>query len=578
MWPAVVASWLMVMSSGQLELNAPQNAANQPETVIQPSWKPAADETADRPAADAAPAASNLRPVIRDYQPPAQNPSPSQYNAADSGAGPSSALPKPFLTRQTYFSIPARSEAAAQNNGQNNSQIVEVQMFVSHDRGANWNFYTRVKPDQSRIPFRTAADGEYWFAARTLDRAGKFQPQTVTSPALIVVIDTKPPTVLLSAESGPGGQITARWEIYDPHLKPDSLSLQYRTSTNGPWQPVAVSDKDLTNAETTQSGEVTWWPTPGTQEVIVRAEVSDTVGNKAVGHAQVKLGPGGNTSSDSPKEAVKKDSPLPLGDIKNASPLPTNPRSANGEGPGARAVTAGSNPKIGNKYPSDVASALLNNPFLAYLPPNEKPRMVNSRVFELDYDLQAVGPSGVSRVELFGTRDGGRTWRSYGIDSDNRSPMSVRVDEEGMYGFRIVVTSGAGLGDPPPKSGDKPSIWVGVDLTRPTAKINSAEFGTGNNEDKLVITWEASDKMLAEKPVTLYYSSQPGGQFTPFASNLENSGRYVWSLDGSIPPLVYLRLEVADEAGNHTFYDHPQPIPLDRSRPTGQIRNVRPAG
>ena len=220
----------------------------------------------------------------------------------------------------------------------------------------------------------------------------------------------------------------------------------------------------------------------------------------------------------------------------------------------------------------------MNNPYLAYLPPNEKPRMVNSRIFELDYDLQSVGPSGVSRVELFGTRDGGRTWRSFGIDSDNRSPMTVRVDEEGLYGFQIVVTSGAGLGDPPPKSGDKPSIWIGVDLTRPAAKITSVEFGSGNDENKLVIAWEASDKMLAEKPVTLYYSAQPGGPYTPFASNLENSGRYVWSIDGAIPPLVYLRLEAVDEAGNRTIYDHPQPIPLDRSRPTGRIRDVRPAG
>ena len=65
---------------------------------------------------------------------------------------------------------------------------------------------------------------------------------------------------------------------------------------------------------------------------------------------------------------------------------------------------------------------------------------------------------------------------------------------------------------------------------------------------------------------------------TPFATNLENSGRYVWSIDGSVPPLVYFRLEVTDEAGNRAFFDHPQPIPLDRSRPTGRIRDVRAAG
>jgi hypothetical protein len=326
------------------------------------------------------------------------------------------------------------------------------------------------------------------------------------------------------------------------------------------WQPVTINENSSSVTETSLSGEATFWPTPGTQEVVLRAEVSDTLGNKAVAHTQVKLGQGGTASGALARDARNNSAGLSKAD-----------------GPGMKAVTAAANPRIGNKFSADVAAALMNNPFLAYLPPDEKPRMVNSRVFELDYDLQSVGPSGVSRVELFGTRDGGRTWRSFGVDSDNRSPMTVRVDEEGLYGFQIVVTSGAGLGDPPPKGGDKPSIWIGVDLTRPTAKITSATFGNGDSADKLIIAWEASDKMPADKPVTLSYSTQPGGQYTPFAPNLENSGTYLWSIDGSVPPVVYLRLEVVDEAGNRMVCDHPQPIVLDRSRPTGRIRDVRPA-
>lgn len=572
MWPAVVASWLMVMSSGQLELNAPQNGPNQQE-MVQPNWKPAVEIPADRsspantrPATEKAPSATNLRPVINDYQPPANNPTPPPNTAIDTAQTPSPTLPKPIITRQTYFSLPANSDTAAQNGGsadnKKNAQIVEVQLFVSHDRGQKWNFYTRVKPDQARIPFRTATDGEYWFATRTLDRAGKFQPPTVTEPVIIVEIDTKPPIILLSADAAPGGQVSARWQISDPHLKPDTLSLQYRVSNNGPWQPITISDKDTSTSDTNQSGEVTWWPTPGTQDVIVRAEVSDTAGNKGVAHAQVKLGPNGGSSNDL-ADASKRDSSLPKGD-----------------NPGVKSISASNNLnyKNYNRPSSSVASALMNNPYLAYLPPDEKPRMVNSRVFELDYDLQSVGPSGVSRVELFGTRDGGRTWRSFGVDSDNRSPMQVRVDEEGLYGFQIIVTSGAGLGDPPPKSGDKPSIWIGVDLTRPAAKITSVEFGNGSDENKLVIAWDVSDKMLAEKPVTLSYSAQPGGQYTPFASKLENSGRYAWSIDHAAPPIAYLRLEAVDEAGNRTIFDYPQPIPLDRSKPIGRIRDVRAAG
>jgi hypothetical protein len=556
MWQAVVVSWLMVVSSGQLELNAPQNAIKQPETIVkqsetivQPAWKPSADDSDEQPTVENAPPAAVRKLPIHDIQPVAKPFPPTPAPTPEPAPDP--ALPKAILTRQTYFSISARPDTSDKST----TQAVEVQLFFSRDQGANWSFYNRVKPDQPRIPFRANADGEYWFATRTLDKSGKFEPQNITTPTTIAVIDTKPPTVLLSAENA-NGQVTVRWEITDPHLKPDSLSLQYRSSQNSPWQPIAINGNDSTFTDSTLSGETSWWPAPGTKEIVVRAEVSDIMGNKAVGHAQLKLEPGGSNSNN-------------LG--RSASPHPKE------DAAGMKPETAKTNPKIGTQYPTGSPANLLNNPYYAYLPPNEKPRMVNSRVFELDYDLQAVGPSGVSRVELFGTRDGGRTWRSFGIDGDNRSPMTVRVDEEGLYGFQIVVTSGAGLGDPPPKSGEKPSIWIGVDLTRPTAKITSAEFGSGENEGNLVIAWEAADKMPAEKPVTLYYSPQSGGPFTPLAQELKNTGQFVWSIDGTVPPIVYLRLEVRDEAGNRTFFDYPKAIALDRSRPTGKIRDVRPS-
>ena len=88
--------------------------------------------------------------------------------------------------------------------------------------------------------------------------------------------------------------------------------------------------------------------------------------------------------------------------------------------------------------------------------------MVREPTFDLEYDAHSAGTSGVGKVELFGTRDGGRTWRSFGLDPNRRSPMQVRVNEEGIYGFRVVVTSRAGYGPRPPASGDQPDQWVCV--------------------------------------------------------------------------------------------------------------------
>ncbi|MGW8256606.1 MAG: hypothetical protein ACWGMZ_03875 [Thermoguttaceae bacterium] len=455
-------------------------------------------------------------------------------------------LPAPIATRQTFFSIPFRvdqSEDAAR-------RPVEVQLLVSQDYGAHWRLYARVQPSEKQIPLRASGDGEYWFAIRTVDRAGGFHPEKIPGPGLRVIVDTKPPQMQLSAQYGPAGQITTLWQIDDAHPKPDSFALQYRTSSGDPWQSVALTEKNSTVSGSLQTGEVSWWPQPGTHEIEIRGEVTDTAGNKSVSHAQVKIGSDAARAGQTPFSAPHANAPF-------------------------KPVSERINPSIGNRYASEKGKLI--DPELSMLPAGERPKMINSRMFELDYDLESVGSSGISRIELWCTRDGGRNWRMLTVDDDNRSPISVSVDEEGIYGFRILATSGAGLGQHAPKSGDLPEIWVGIDLTKPIARIISAELGKGDEEGRLNIAWEAADKMLAERPITLSFSENADGPWTPIAAGLENSGHYSWVLDSRSPPLIYLRLEARDEAGNLASQVSNQAIPLDQMRPTATIKDVRAA-
>ncbi len=251
-----------------------------------------------------------------------------------------------------------------------------------------------------------------------------------------------------------------------------------------------------------------------------------------------------------------------------ARPIVRRTVGPNGVAETGRAVTE----RIEPPTPVDQARSMAGT-----APPQGiRPRMVNSPRFELEYDIESVGPAGIAKVELWATRDGGRTWTSYGIDPDNRSPMPVNVAGEGMYGFRIVVESGAGLRGAPPASGDEPEIWIGVDTNKPAARLTTAELGGGDRSGELTIHWEATDAMLAARPVALSYSPTPGGPWTTIAAGLENSGAYVWRLDNRVPDRVYLRLEVRDEAGNVQSFEAADPVSLDPVRPRGVIRGVRP--
>jgi hypothetical protein len=212
------------------------------------------------------------------------------------------------------------------------------------------------------------------------------------------------------------------------------------------------------------------------------------------------------------------------------------------------------------------------------LPPGVRPRMVNRRRFELEYDIESIGPEGIGKIELWGTRDGGQTWLSFGTDPDNRSPFVVGVENEGLYGFRIVVETSTGVKGVPPKTGELPEIWVGVDTTRPVAKLLPADADSAARTGEISIRWEAADQMLAARPIALAYGQSATGPWTVLASGLENSGHYDWRPDSRVPDRMFLRLEVRDEAGNIQTVESLDPLTLVRTRPQGRILGVRPVG
>jgi hypothetical protein len=193
--------------------------------------------------------------------------------------------------------------------------------------------------------------------------------------------------------------------------------------------------------------------------------------------------------------------------------------------------------------------------------------MVNSRSFEVGYDLDTAGPTGSVRVELWGTRDTGQTWRSYGVDQDARSPILATVEGEGTYGFRIVVSSDRNLAGKPPRPQQPPEILVSVDLTAPVARILSAERAANKSNGRITVRWNATDARLAQGPISLYYAIDQGESWKPVAADLENNGQYEWLAPRNLPDRIHLRLEVRDEAGNMGVWETSEPMVLSDERP-----------
>ncbi len=224
----------------------------------------------------------------------------------------------------------------------------------------------------------------------------------------------------------------------------------------------------------------------------------------------------------------------------------------------------------GNSHPSSV----ITDP----MPSDAAVQMIPSKRFRLNYGIDAIDPSGVARVDLWMTRDGGRTWKSWGTDPDNVSPFPVEVEEEGHYGFRIVIHSRDGLTGRGPSQGDQPDLLVVVDTQAPLAQIVSVPYGRAEEAGRLIINYRVADTYLTLRPVSLFYSSNPDGPWTPIEEGLRNEGRYIWKPSANVPDRVFLRLDAIDRAGNRGVHRLDQAIDVSGLVPRGTIHGVVPVG
>ena len=515
-------------------------------------------------------------------------------------------------------------------SGKRLDPIAKVQLLSSRTGANDWAKLQEAEPNVQGFRFHAPEDGEYWFALRHLDRRGqpwpkaKVQPQP--QPQMRIVIDTAPPEITLEGSPDATGEIIIRYEAEDANLQTDSLMLEVRGVGNR-WSPLRLGEPDI-NQPNRLVGRVRWRPPTGAESIDVRAAIADRTGQRgkantaiAVRAAQPAL-TGPSLSSPTTTNPLLQAAQLPSQDwpannrltrpAKTAqAPPQSNPYTVAGRTRPSRTPAklvgdglpdlrlpsnVGSGPQTLRVTPlgPDNAPPLMEKPQPSLRPARERAtaqsdwapvpaqspadlaaRVVNSRTFDIEYDLQSVGPWGVSKVEIWGTHDDGRSWRSYGVDPDNRSPIRVTVPAAGTFGFRILVDGANSAGSSPPQSGDAPELNVSVDLQPPTTELLAAELGQGNLADHLLVRWAATDTNLEPRPIALFYSSYPNGPWSTIASGLENTGKYTWRIERHVPGRFYLRLEARDTAGNLATYQTPSPIALARPQPTGRLRSVR---
>ncbi len=499
-----------------------------------------------------------------------------------------------FYTNQKSQRVPITIEPARRGD------IREMMLFVSDDKGTSYRQESVIGPDKDGFVYHAPRDGEYWLRVAVVNNQLKQEPKNPAEgkPDQIWLIDTLKPVVKLGTPQRQGDEVVVSWEIEEEHPDPGTLKLEYQVQ-NGPdtsWVPVPLNSA--------RSGQARF--RPGTPAGLsLRMSFTDLARNTA--QTMVELpgtvaqagfsgtAPAGNSGAVAPPVAPTpnqtplgppppsnqpeiRTQPPPLSDPLSFGPRPPGPPSdlrpppyAVASEPNNRVVVPSDNPARVPGPAAFVATSRKPLPAVQY---------VNNPQLTLEYELAKVGPSGIGTVELWWTPDDGKTW-DCALNPDlkdeevknNHYHRMVKLEEgDRIYGFALVVRSRAGLGKPPPRSGDVPELRVELDTTPPVVDLCQPRPDSLRH-DALLLSWYAKDKNLAANPITWEWSEQADGPWQTIAAAIANTEQYSWQPPAGVVQ-AYLRLRVRDLAGNEEVRVTREPQLVDLTEPEGRLVKV----
>jgi hypothetical protein len=484
---------------------------------------------------------------------------------------------------QRDIEIPINFEEGRRN------EIRELLLYVSKNQGESWEIADRKMPNQTVFKYLALEDGVYWFSMMIIDKKGQKDPADINStpPGMKVLIDTKLPVVNIKSAERTGDDVTVTWDVQEAHPNLSTMKLEYKGS-DGKWyrseiQPVIAGSARIPRG--VQMGV--------TQ---VRLEVADLAKNRGEGIKDVVDGtPLVNpvVSKSDTSSGTGSNNSTTLSPVSNNSLVPALP-SVNPSDTGVKTPTviAESNNKVPPPTPDLKETKNEVPPPLAVVErtlPEAQPIAVSR--FTIGFTSDQTGPSGVSKAQLWVTRDDGKTWKMWKeydrADSEITADLDVKGNSqvEGIYGFKIVLVSGAGLSKGEPKGGDLPDMRVDLDLSAPEIQMYEP-LPDPKEKDTLVLRWKAFDRNMSSNPITLEWSERKDGPWHPIAGTdskeaetnspkrLANVGSHTWKLPNGIPARVFLKISARDTAGNIADAITPSTVLVDMSRPEAKIQGI----
>lgn len=320
---------------------------------------------------------------------------------------------------------------------------------------------------------------------------------------------------------------------YGPPRRSSAQSTAWPPPSSGSWRgadgrPVQTASSDWGSRSNGSRSKTSSWSDPPQRATVAKKDKDDSNSTTKVTAAKPRSA---TSKTDKVEDTLVKATHTEIkGSHDSDTILPASAKSDSA--------------KTASKKTTQVAEAKSPPVNLGVL------RLLNSKRITFHYEVKDPASSGVSGLEMWGTTDM-RSWKKYDIVKRSGSSLVVDVKEEGLYGFSMIARGKEELTkNQPPQPGEPPQVWVAVDLTKPVVQLLGAELNIMAKAPALVIRWNAKDRNFGPRPITLLYAERLEGPWTPVAANVENSGRYEWSMPACVPSSVFVRIQAVDLMGN----------------------------
>ena len=519
----------------------------------------------------------------------------------------SARLPELIRTTQRHFAIPFRLPKPTTPD----AKAQQVEMSVSTDFGLTWTPAGSTSPPNSSIPFEANTDGEYWFRIRAIDQNNRARGGE--GPDARVLVDAAAPRLSGRVWKGTDGEIVCRYAAADDSIEMNSILFQYRQKS-GDWKSIATEPVLSRRSPAHLIGEEIWWAGQEVDGLTVKISVADTAGHRTTKTFSMLPADPNVSQADLASEIIAPPLPSPFAKSKRQTKSVVVKKS-NSE---TKITGADWQPTLGNSWSSgepiarpqqspqqaeivgmsnEVNSAApiltISSPTLAdaieeklrtpHSSQNQETgfvaeyqgsplHLMRMRSFSWEYSFDVPEDlQGPFRVELWSTRDGGHSWERIAVDEDTSSPIDVTFQEEGLFGCRLEIVKDVSGSPIPPRAGESPSTWIGIDTTPPQVKNLDVVMADENNTDAFTIRYTIDDPLAVPNSVRLSYSPHKTGPWATIATDQASDGTFTWKPHRSLPSRVFVRIEMPDAAGNIGERITPEPITLRTARFIGRL-------